>query len=67
MLIILEVFSIYFIIEHFVFNSTCTLDVFFIFSMWFSSFVFVFFLVIFCNCVVYCRDDVAQKAGSNCL
>ena len=44
MLIILEVFSIYLIIEHFVFLMQ---HVHWIFSMWFSSFVFVFFLVIF--------------------
>ena len=29
------------------FNATCTLDFLFYFSMWFSSFVFEFFLVIF--------------------
>ena len=47
MLIILEVFSIYLIIEHFVFLMQHVHWIFFIFSMWFSSFVFVFFLVMF--------------------
>ena len=65
MLIIMEVFSIYLIIEHF-FNATCTLDLFFIFPCG-SQVLFSSFSCHFCNCVVYCRDDVAQKAGSNCL
>ena len=50
MLIILEVFSIYLIIEHF-FNATCTLDFVYFFHV-VLKFCFRVFSCHFCNCDV---------------
>ena len=64
MLIILEVFSIYLIIEHFVvLNATCTLDVYFLFFPCGSHVVFSCFPCQFYNCDVLVSIFRFRKLG----